>query len=316
MNRYTIRAARGGIAVVLLAGLVTVAQADTIPCPLCSDADLRESAASRGPGQHHVANIPGNVLKHFLVECPSGPNPNAVDPKPEESTDPSDAKESGPGYVMDSYCGGNVRVTELSVTQSVADGFAIVRRIWLDTSGSFSKSVEVQYSNTNFYYHGGPTGGPNGYTAAGDANFRGQLGSHIGQNGAYVSGVFSYLAGVGDYVGAMINAFAGQSDGLRIEITVTFSDGSTSKFRWTYGESDASYIEGSSRTPGGQVIPEDVGPGGAGQWSESGPLGGDDLEQFVNFLQMRGIRITRASGSRIRSVSCVWEGTQLHCTTT
>lgn len=289
--------------------------AETIPCPNCSADDLREAAASRGPGQHYVADIPGNVLKHYQVECPSGPNPNAIDPKSDKSVGQDSSSKSDFGFVMDSYCGGNVRVTDLAVAQSVADSFAIVRRVWIDTAGTFSKTVEVHYSNMNFYYQGGPTGGPNAYTAVGDFNFRSQLGQHIGQNGAYVSGVFSYLEGVSNYIGGMINAFAGQTDGLRIEVTVTFSDGSTAKFGWTYGQSAAAYIPNESRTPGGQGIPEDVGPGGAGHWSPSGPLGADDLEQFVNFLQMRGIPITRASGSQIRGVTCTWEGTQLTCTT-
>jgi hypothetical protein len=132
---------------------------------------------------------------------------------------------------------------------------------------------------------------------------------------------FNYLETVAAWIGAMINAYAGQTDGLRIVIQVVFSNGSSVVYDFRYGDPSATYRAGSARTPGGQVIPDPEvanSPSGGGYWGARGPNGvQEDLEAFLDYMRRRGVEIVRGERTRIRGVRCEWVGPhRARCTTT
>jgi hypothetical protein len=297
-------------------------QGTAVPCWYCTDAQMREVVVWRGPGTHYVSDIPGGVLRRYTVTCGTGGQIQGSGEAALSGESATDAAESPaekqPELYAQAWCTGTASVVPATVEQGALDQFYVVRQVWIDTGGTFVKSVDFPYVNAGLFWNPppGPLGGPNAYNVVGDANFRAMLGTALANNSPMG---FEYLRGLGVYVGAMINAFGGQTDGLRIVIRVVFPDGSSVVYEFRYGDASAAYQPGSARTPVGQLIPDPDtanSPNGAGFWSEQGPYGGqEDLERFLEYMRMRGVRIVRGEGSRIRSVSCTWDGQTLTCTT-
>jgi len=300
-------------------------QGTAVPCHYCTDAKMREAVVWRGPGTHYVADIAGGVLSRYTVSCGTGGQIQGVGDQ--ESADSTAGAAAGGldrvtgapgGAVLLSYCTGPANVSPAAVEQAALDQFNVVRQIWIDTGGTFMKQVDFPFVNTGLFWTppAGPLGGPNAFNVTSDANFRGMLGTALANNNP---GGFEELRLLGNFIAAMINAYAGQTDGLRVVIVVVFPDGSSATYVYQYGDFSAAYQSGSARTPVGQLIPDPEvanSPAGAGNWSELGPYGGqEDLDRFLEYMRLRGVRIVRGHDSRIRSISCGWDGRNLVCTT-
>lgn len=296
-----------------------------VPCEFCTDSQMREAVAWRGPGTHYVSDLPGSVLRRYTVACGTGGQPQVVGDPTDVATAASDdaPPQSGVSLGRDdaiqSACTGPATVSPATVEAAAMDQFYVVRQIWLDTAGTFIKALDFPYVNTGLFWTppAGPLGGPNAYNVTSDGNFRTMLGIALANNSP---GGFDYVQSLGTYVGAMINAFGGQTDGLRIVIRVVFPDGSSATYVYLYGDTAAQYQQGSATTPTGQWIPDPQdanSANGTGSWSEFGPYGGqEDLERFLEYMRSRGARIVRGDDDRIRRVTCSWDGNTITCTTT
>lgn len=278
-----------------------------ISCPSCSEQGYANAAVSYGVGDHHVFDLPRGQLRRYFVECMSNSQqmqPSmALEQGSTDATSTPTADESSTPAITMYGCDGMLYPNEEVPDPATAEAFGYVKQFYDETGGSFSKEIEVPISAISV---SNPPG--SAYDVAWNSNQRGMIADSLTRNIPNASAAANWLLGHG------ASAF-GFTDGVVITVTITFTDGSQVQYQCELGKS-AKYVEGSARTPGGQVIPDSSSANYAGEWLEISGGITEDLEQFVFHLQRLGIPIERAEGARIRRVTCSWDGRTLRCTTT
>lgn len=267
------------IAIVLLicgALLNSQVHARSARCEGCDLAQYRQAALALGPGKHVISSFSTNELRGYEVWV-----------------------HEEPGF-------STLRVKPWTVPAEYWDLFAEARRFYL-IAPSFSKVIHV---------NGGDLGvegltGATAYDIMGDANLRGRLGDRLVQPLPGVDAIIDRaLAGIA----AGAYGHLGISDATIFIVVVTY-DGSTVSYEVKLGSMNGQYLEGESRTSGGQVIPEDDTEDWEGTWYGEA----EDLGAFRTHLLGIGANLTEPyanyNGYYIHSVTCTWDGdaTQLSC---
>ncbi|MCA0300600.1 MAG: hypothetical protein LCH68_16575 [Proteobacteria bacterium] len=102
-------------------------------------------------------------------------------------------------------------------------------------------------------------------------------------------------------------AYLGLTGEVKVQIAVTFADGTVAFFVLTGTEQKAKYQQGQSRTAEGQIIPEELGPTTSGQWQAGAGGNLDDLTLHMNNL---GAHVSFAGNvGVVITLECTWKVT-------
>lgn len=158
---------------------------------------------------------------------------------------------------------GNVPSDTYEYIQDLAD-------FYIETNGSMKSNLELSSSDLDL-----PDPGVSAYDVPNDYNLQAMIGD--GVSAANLGSVFVSLI-------ESAKKITGITDSWQITVTVVFPDGSTADFVIN-GPDDlrASYVKGTARTPGGQLIPEAQNHA-TGIWYGS-PR--DNMDRLVNYFAQR-----------------------------
>ena len=102
-------------------------------------------------------------------------------------------------------------------------------------------------------------------------------------------------------------AYLGLVGEVKVQIAVTFADGTVAFFVLTGTEQKAKYQKGQSRTAEGQVIPEELGPATSGQWQAGA---GGNLDGLTLHMSNLGAHLSFAgNGGEVVTLECTWKAT-------
>lgn len=253
-------------------------QAGVARCEGCSSSGFRAKAISLGVGNHTITSLSTNVIKQFYVF--------------EE-----------PDYYRDES---KFFASEVNVPSDLEEIFIVAYGFYQATGGAMHAVIEV---------NAGDLGVPGLDTATAydvmiDSNLKGRLGDRLAQG--QLPGVFNQLDRAGEMMVQGAFAFIGVSDGS-IEITVKMTGGSIVVYKLSASSATGKYLEGRSRTSGGQTIPEANSPAYQGTWYGAGNFGfNDNLSGLADYLDRLGASIT-FNGDSGREMTCTWDGVALNC---
>lgn len=283
-------------------------------CPNCTPAQMTTKALqmtpniSIGTSTIHVYSLATNVIKQFEVSC-SG-SQNAVG-----TTDGSSFASSRGGGETNATCPSQRIAIETPPNPTVKAQFDVLRGVYVETGGTMKAYYEVQSG-----WIPGITQGGTAYEILNSPTQRALLQDNLTPTLVNMSSISNTMQAL---VSAF-NGFIGFSEGIIITVQITFPDGSKLEFRLRQGEDRFEYVDGSARTQGGQLIPDDPSDVNGGSWTDPGPYGtGDDLRRMVDRLQRMGIPVYRGgmpvgttSVGPVRAIECEMVAGNLVCTIT
>lgn len=240
-------------------------------CDGCGYSQMRDHAKSLGAGQHYVFNLDGGPILKFEV---------LFEP------------EFGPDPWM---------VWDLPVEDVVQEAYLGLQHVHDTSGGAMALSARVDGSKL------GVPGldSASAYDVMNDANLRGRIGDRLVQGS---------VPNLNTFVNTLISSgfsIVGMQGDVKIEITVDLPDGSSVVYMVEIGVSSARYLPGRSRTPGGQVIPEE----NTNEWTGTWYGAGDDLSGLRDHMHLLGASLSgQGSGEIIEIISCTWDGRTLNCT--
>lgn len=256
--------------------LPAAATAATIRCDGCSDATMKYKAKMADVGEHTLYDLAGNRVKAYYVSYEPELYPNATN------------------YY------GRLHVMQLGVPADVKEYVSYLSTAYAETGGTFRAKARVDAHDLGVNGLGSATA----YDVMGDANLRARIGDRLAQGSIPNVPVWA------EWMAAHLQSYLNFRETLIMEIEIELWDGSLVVYEVKYGRNSASYLEGRSRTAGGQLIPEDNTRNYAGTWYGAG----DDMNAFINWMERLGAGTSSSgSGMIIQSVSCSWNGHTLHC---
>lgn len=263
-------------------------EARAVRCEGCSPGEFYQKAIQLGPGKHVITSLSTGEMKGYevLVEM-----------------------EPGTHY-------GTYYVVERSLPDDYWKVFGVARDFYIATAGDMHARIFVDANDLNV------TGLHNAsiYDIMSDYSLRSRLGDRLynaplpfgevrDEDGTRLT-VNSAIARALEQIRKVAFAQLGISDGS-IEIVVVTELGGYVVYRVSQDVGTGQYLEGRSRTPDGQPVPEDNAKEYAGTY-----LGDSaDLYRFSRFMQdyHNASMGSTGSGTIMVSVTCSWNGETLHC---
>lgn len=267
----------GAVSIFVVSLLISeAALATAVQCEGCSATQMRTKAISLGEGVHVVSSLSTHTIRSYRVD----PNPDGY-----------------PQWL----------VKEKAVPVDVQENFQGALELYSVAGPSMQAAIEIPADQLD-----GVSGlnGASAYDVMTNVNLKGQIADRLA-NGA-LPGLYN-LDRAGEQLVQWGFSKIGLSADASIEIVVEFSDGTSMVFKLVTNQASADYLEGRSRTAGGQVIPESNSAGSQGTWTSAT---GDNLDDMASYLDRIGSRMTfvpPAPNSAIRKISCTWDGQTLTC---
>ena len=254
------------------------ASAQTIRCDGCSPAAKRDVAKAAGEGSYVVYDLINNQATGFDV-------------------------------TRDDQSLGSYQASVSDVNPLIKNQVAAFSAFFAATGGSMVVSSAIDANDINLPGLGGSTA----FDIAEDANLRSQLADSLWS--APPHGVNSALLWVIETIKAAGFTLAGITTSARM--AVVFWDGSSVAFTVDLNLQQVSYIRGSARTGGGQLIPETNDPfevAGTYRFNIPGSLD-TDASRFLLHLAALGIPVVNSSSGPAGTVRCTFDGKTLTCRT-
>lgn len=250
------------------------AEASVKRCDSCyHDTDFREAARTLGEGSHFVYNLRDNTVQRWQIPY----NP-----------------------LIRPHSAGNTQPVKLAVPPAVVDELNKAHEIYL-IGGSLRPIYNVPVSILDVFNATNRTA----YDVAFDANLRAMIESASADQGVIdaVTGA-NIRNAIADLL-SLATSYLGLRDQVGLTFKIIMSDGSSVLIKVELDEPIGEYVNGSARTPNGQLIPETLNQV-QGDWVGGG---GDNLRPMVNHLTDLGARLYwsggGASGSgSISGISC------------
>ncbi|MCC8490384.1 hypothetical protein, partial [Xanthomonas citri] len=214
--------------------IAPIANAANIRCDTCAtDLDFREQALIQGQGTHNIYNLFDNTIQTWQVpRQDTGTDPLRIDQKPLTTR----AAAQPPVRVATSP----QAVTELDRAH----------RVFVSGGYTLKPIINVPVGIVNVPSAQSKTA----IDVLSDFNLRSMLAPGVASNGVYSTVVGTNLA----TALADLLAVAASPLGLKQQAGVTFriimADGSTIDFKISLDTTNGEYVNGSARTPGGQLI--------------------------------------------------------------
>ncbi|WP_426800970.1 hypothetical protein [Xanthomonas campestris] len=281
-----------GLALVVggLSAVPPTASAANIRCDTCAtDLNFREQALVQGQGTHNVYNLLDNTIQTWQV------------PKQDTGTDPW--RVSQKPLVTRAAAQPPVRVATSPQAVTELDR---AHRVFVSGGYTLKPIINVPVGIVNVPSAQSRTA----IDVLSDFNLRSMLASGVANSGVYSTVVGTNLA----TALADLLAVAASPLGLKQQAGVTFrlimADGSTVDFKISLDATNGEYINGSARTPGGQLIPDNINQV-QGDWTSAG---GDSLEGMAGYMGSLGASMNYIGAGGVTRIACVSAGDTRVCT--
>ncbi|MFC3657420.1 hypothetical protein FZ025_03565 [Xanthomonas hyacinthi] len=264
--------------------------AANIRCDTCVvDDDFREQALVHGQGTHNIYNLLDNTIQTWKV------------PKQDAGTDPLKA---GAGRVT--IQAGSQPPVKVSTTSAAITELDRAHKVFVIGRYTLRPIINVPVGIVDV-----PSAQDKTATNfLSDQNLRAMLSSAIASNSVYSTVVGTNLAtAIADLM-----AVAASPLGLKQQVNLIFrlvmTDGSSVDFNITLDSATGHYIEGSARTPAGQLVPDKIDQV-QGEWTDAG---GDDLNSLASYMGSLGATMQWSGSGHVTRIACVTAGEQRVCT--
>lgn len=267
------------------------ANAANIRCDTCaSDLEFREQALVQGQGTHNIYNLFDNTIQTWQV------------PKQDTGTDPWRVDQKKP---LATRAAAQPPVRVATSPQAVTE-LDRAHRVFVSGGYTLKPIINVPVGIVNVPSAQSKTA----IDVLSDFNLRSMLASGVASNGVYSTVVGTNLA----TALADLLAVAASPLGLKQQAGVTFrlvmADGSTIDFKISLDATNGEYINGSARTPGGQLIPDNINQV-QGEWTSAG---GDNLEGMAGYMGALGASMNNIGAGGVTRIACVSAGETRVCT--
>ncbi|MEE7558460.1 hypothetical protein HH299_00925 [Xanthomonas sp. Kuri4-2] len=281
-----------GIALVLggLYAIPPAANAANIRCDTCAtDLDFREQALVRGQGTHTIYNLFDNTVQTWQV------------PKQDTGTEPLFVGQKP----LAARAGAQPPVRVATSPQAVTE-LDRAHRVFVTGGYTLKPIINVPVGIVNVPSAQAKTA----IDVLSDFNLRSMLASSVANNSVYSTVVGTNLATALADLLAVVSSPLGLKQQASVIFRLVMADGSTVDFKISLDVTNGEYINGSARTPSGQLIPDSIDQV-QGEWTSGG---GDNLEGIAGYMGSLGASMNYVGSGGVTRIACVSAGGTRVCT--